>query len=156
MQSTIEEKVSKINLILETTMLRLSIILISNVNHTSLFTLGEKLVSEYCDELSDGGFWVWNHKTDEVYYSPKFCTILGYNYGELGKGFAGFNRGNLKQMKRGIDIIQTLIDTQSHDTFVNIIEFTKKDGGIILIECSGGILFIDNIPFVVLGTHKIK
>lgn len=156
MPSIIEEKVSKINSILETTMLRLSIILISNINYTALFSLGEKLVAEHCDELSDGGFWVWNHKTNEVYYSPKFCTTLGYDYGELGKGFSGFNRGNPEQMKIGMDTIQDLIDKRSHDTFVNIIEFTKKDGNIILVECSGAVLFIGDVPFVVLGTHKIK
>lgn len=156
MSFILEEKVSKINSILETTMLRLSIILISDVSHTALFELGEKLVSEQCDEISDGGFWVWNHNTNEVYYSPRFCTTLGYSYGELGKGFSGFNRGNPEQMKMGMALIQNLIDTKSHDTFINVIEFTKKDGSTILIECSGAVLFIDDIPFVVLGTHKIK
>lgn len=151
----IQEKVNKINSILESTMLRLSIILISN-HSDDLFEIGEKLVIDHCDEIANGGFWVWNHNTNEVYYSPKFCNTLGYEYGELGKGFGGFNRGNVEQMKNGMDMIQNLINTNSKDTFINYIDFTKKDGSIINIECSGAILFIGEIPFVILGTHKLK
>lgn len=153
---TVHEKVSAINSILEVTMLRLSIILIQNVSNATLFNVGEKLVADHCDEVADGGFWVWNHNTNEVYYSPKFCSTLGYTYGELGRGFGGFNRGNVEQMKRGLTMIQNLIDTKSHDTFVNAIEFTKKDGSTILIECTGAVVFIEDVPYVVLGTHKLK
>ncbi len=153
--SNIQEKVNKINSILETTMLRLSILLISDPSDT-LFELGEKLVIEHCDDIADGGFWVWNHNTNEVYYSPKFCNTLGYEYGELGSGFGGFNRGNIEQMKLNMGMIQKLIDKGSKDTFNNYIDFTKKDGSIISIECSGAILFIGEVPFVILGTHKLK
>lgn len=155
MPNIIQEKVTKIQSILEATMLKLSVILISN-HSDNLFDLGEKLVIEHCDEIANGGFWVWNHNTNEVYYSPKFCNTLGYKYGELGRGFGGFNRGNVEQMQKGMAMIDKLIAENSKDTFINNINFTKKDGSIITIECSGAILFIGEVPFVILGTHKLK
>lgn len=151
----VKEKVSKINSIIEITMLRLCITLIEKSNIISLFNLGEELIKKHCDEISDGGFWVWNHKTNEVYYSPKFCKTLGYEYGELGVGFSGFHLGNSDQMKHGMQLIDEIINNNTQDTFVNIIDFTKKDGKIIQIECSGAVLIIENVPYIVLGTHKI-
>ena len=148
------KKIQKINSILEVTMLRLSIILLQNKNST-LYEMGEQLVKDHCDEIASGGYWIWNHVTNEVYYSPKFCKTLGYEYGELGTGFGGFNRGNAEQMAKGMAMIQALIDSKSNDTFINHIVFTKKDGTTILIECSGTVIFICNVPFIVLGTHKI-
>lgn len=152
----VRKKVKKISSILEITMLRLSIVLLQNVSTSEMFSIGEKLVKEHFDEITDGGFWVWNHHTNEIYYSPKFCTTLGFDYGELGAGFSGFNRGNPAQMKTSLDNIQNLIDTKSHEAFTNTIEFTKKDGSIILIECSGAVVFIGDVPYIVLGTHKLK
>jgi PAS domain S-box-containing protein len=33
------------------------------------------------------GYWYWNRKTDETYYSPEYFTILGYEVNEFEPSF---------------------------------------------------------------------
>jgi PAS domain S-box-containing protein len=36
------------------------------------------------------GIWDWNMKSDEIYFSPRYFTLLGYNTGELKNNLDGF------------------------------------------------------------------
>jgi PAS domain S-box-containing protein len=38
---------------------------------------------EFAIEAADHGFWDWNLDTDEIYFSPVYFTMLGYEPGEL-------------------------------------------------------------------------
>lgn len=149
------KKINTINNIVENTMLKLKVVLLKD-KAQSLVELGKALTNTGCDDYTEGGFWLWNYNNNEVYYSPKFCNILGYEYDELGHGFGGFNRGNPIQIAYGMKVIDNLIKEHNTDHFVNTISFTKKDNTIINIECSGAVFFIDKKPYIILGTHKIK
>lgn len=121
----------------------------------TLSELGDLLVKSNSDELTNGGFWVWEYATNKVYYSPKFCNSLGYEYNEFKDGFGGFNRGDVEQMQYGMTLIQDLINAKSQDSFINKIDFQKKDLSIIHIECSGTVFYKFDNPYLILGTHKV-
>jgi len=151
---TVKEKIAKINSILETTILIVNIALL-DMKDKLLSQLGKELVELGCDEKTNGGFWLWKYKSNEVYASPKFCKSLGYDYEELGNDFNVFNIADKSELKIGVDKIKELIGLKSNDTFVNDIHFTKKDGTKILIECNGKVFYREDNPYVILGTHKI-
>jgi PAS domain-containing protein len=121
----------------------------------TLHELGELLISNNSDDLSSGGIWIWDYATSEVYYSPKFCEILGYDYGELCNGFGGFDRGDKANMAYGMKLINNLIEENLNENFINTIKFKKKDESDIIIQCTGTVLYRYGKPYIVLGTHKI-
>ena len=117
--------------------------------------LGELLVQNNSDLLSEGGIWIWEYNTNDVYYSPIFCETLGFEYGHWGNTFDGFNQGNKEDFATGVDMINKLIEKGDNGCFVNKIRFTKKDGTEINILCTGTIFFKNGKPDIVLGTHGI-
>lgn len=121
----------------------------------TLSELGELLVKSNSDELTNGGFWILEYASGKVYYSPKFCNVLGYDYNEFKDGFDGFNRGDAEQMQYGMMLINDLIKAKSQDSFINKIDFQKKDLSMIQIECSGTVFYKFDKPYLILGTHKI-
>jgi PAS domain-containing protein len=144
----------KMAIIHEGIVLKMGVALLSSRTN-SLQELGELLVETSSDLLPTGGLWLWDHETNEVFYSPKFCEALGYKYKELGTGFDGFNLANKDHLDHGLDMINKLIETNSNDTFINNIDYTAKDGSIVHIICRGTVFFIHNKPEIILGTHKI-
>ena len=154
MRTEIQHKIDKINIMLENAMLKLNFMIVSG-KAKSLIQLGEGLVSLDSDKYTNGGFWLWDYIANEIFYSPLFCTSLGFEYGELGNGFGGFDRGNAAQLKVEMDQIKNLVETKSLEIFTNFIDFRKKDNTILKVECRGEVLFLNNEPYVILGTRRI-
>lgn len=120
-----------------------------------LLPLGEHICYENLERLESGGIWLWDYQTNEVYYSEAFCESLGYNYGELGTGFSGFDLGNKEQMEAGMEMIKYLISIKSIGPFVNNITFTSKSKKQVPVECVGAVFYKNNDPYIVFGTHKL-
>jgi len=121
----------------------------------TLTELGELLINSKADDLSSGGIWIWQYDSGEVFYSPNFCETLGFEYGELGNDFTGFNRADTENLNYGMSLIDKLIESKSNENFINNIKFQKKDGQYIDIQCTGTVLYRYGKPYIVLGTHKV-
>ena len=122
----------------------------------NVLELGEMMLKTEADNIASGGYWIWDYATNEVYYSPKFCEVLGFSPGDFGNGFAGFDLGNKEQMAIGMGLINDLIANKSESVFVNPIAFEKKDSSILNCICSGTVFYKNGQPKYILGTHKLN
>ena len=118
--------------------------------------LGDKLLEMGSDELTNGGYWIWDYNTNEVYYSPLFCTSLGFDYGDFGTSLEGFYNSDEEMLSKGMKMIGKLIDEHSHGCFVNDVIYYSKDDKEVMVECSGTVFYKEDKPIYVLGTHKIR
>lgn len=148
-------KIDLLNAKINVLTLSLNIILYDN-KVENLQKLGEILCEQTLHQLEEGGIWLWNYQTNEVYYSNNFCKTLGYNYGELGTGFDGFNLGDEEHMSIGMKMINDLIANHSIEPFINDITYKTKSNGYVNIQCIGAVFYKDNLPYIILGTHKVK
>lgn len=125
-------------------------------DYDTMNEVGERMLDVDCDGLATGGFWIWDYRTNEVYYSPKFCVTLGFNYGDFGNSFDGFNLANKDMFDKGVNDIQKLISIKSNAIFMNEVLFTTKRLVDMHITCVGTVVYDDDEPTFVLGTHKIN
>jgi hypothetical protein len=52
-------------------------------------------------------------------------------------------------------MLNELIAKKSEACFINYLDYTKKDGDILNVECSGTCLYKNGEPYIVLGTHNL-
>jgi PAS domain S-box-containing protein len=101
------------------------------------------------------GFWEWNVKTDEVYYSPRYYTMLGYEPGEFDASVDSWEKlvepndlaaanAKCEAYFRG--------DTPEYQTEFRV---RAKSGEWVWILSRGAIVERDEEgePVLVLGTH---
>lgn len=121
----------------------------------SVQELGEILLDMQCDDLATGGYWLWDYQLEQVYYSPKFCASLGFNYNDFGNSFEGFNHSNNEELLTGLKMIDELITNKSNECFINNVTYYNKDNKSVNVICSGTVFYKDNEPTYILGTHKV-
>jgi PAS domain S-box-containing protein len=82
-------------------------------------------------EATSDGLWDWNMKTDEIYFSPRYFSLLGYNPGELKNNLKGFKtiRQVILSRKESLEIEFRLI---------------RKDGTYAWILSRGTLTFVEN------------
>lgn len=154
MEHNLISKIDFLNAKLNTLIISINVVMYEN-KAIDLKSLGELICRQNLQTLENGGLWLWDYNTNEVFYSFGFCEALGYQYGELGNGFDGFDRGNDQDMARGMEMINKLIDKQSIDPFINNIRYTTKSGNEIKVDCVGSVFYKEGKPYLILGTHKI-
>ena len=119
--------------------------------------LGLIMQERGCDDLTDGGFWLLNPNTNEMFFSDKFLLSFGYDRTDFINptfeqlyGFA-----IVEDLKRGEVDLTNILTEKSQRTFINNVRYNTKDSNIQEVECSGTVFFIKDEPVMVLGTHKI-
>jgi hypothetical protein len=147
-------KIDFLNAKLNTLIISINVVLYEKKS-IDLKSLGELICKQNLHNLENGGLWLWDYNTNEVFYSFGFCEALEYQYGQLGNGFEGFDRGDQKDMAKGIEMINKLIDKQSIDPFINRIKYTTKSNKEINVNCVGSVFYKEGKPYLILGTHKI-
>ena len=117
--------------------------------------IGEKMVD--CDELTDGGYWLIDAKTKEMYLSDKFLSVFGYDrtYFQSPTYNTLYEFAILEDLQRGEPDLQRLIDKKSQATFVNNVRYKCKDGSLQEVKCSGTVLFVHDEAVLMVGTHEL-
>jgi PAS domain S-box-containing protein len=106
-------------------------------------------------EGSRDGVWDWNVKTNEVFFSPRWKTMLGYSEEELPNRLEEwFNRIHRDDFDRALDAIQQHLrgDTPAYEVEHRV---QTKDGSYVWILARGKVMTRDEAgaPSRMVGTH---
>lgn len=122
---------------------------------TSVIEIGNLLQEIGSDVLTEAGFWIWDFKTQECYYSKKFLRLLGFSDTDHIK----FDSDLFKQLMLPESLEKAMMHTgekiQAVDrqTFVNAVHYKTVSGNIIQFYCSVTILYEDNKASILFGKH---
>ncbi len=105
-------------------------------------------------KASNDGLFDWNLETHEIYYSPGWKKMLGYEDNELPNDFSVWeNRTDPVDVKKSWELQQKLISKQI-DRFVMEFKMQHKDGHWIDILSRAEAIFNDSGEAVrIVGTH---
>jgi len=135
--------------------LKMGVVLLST-QHQSVLDIGAVLNKAHTDDLTSGGYWLYDWITNECYYSDNFIASMGYDRSEVSNKTDFFYKvANKEHLNHGFDMIYDLIKEMSETCFINELDYTRKNGEIIKIQCSGTVFYKFGEPIIVLGTHKI-
>ena len=82
---------------------------------------------------SNDGLWDWNLLTDEVYYSPRWKSMLGYKENELENHIDTWkNLVNIEDRDRVINIVNHCIENEKYDFEVEI-KLKHKDESVVTV-----------------------
>ncbi len=106
-------------------------------------------------EAADDGVWDWNMQTGEVYYSPRWLMMLGYDVDDLPPDVSTW-----EQLMHPDDAphVQQALDSHINDNSIYQIEhrLKYKDGDWKWIRAQGKVVerAEDGTPLRMIGTHK--
>jgi diguanylate cyclase (GGDEF)-like protein/PAS domain S-box-containing protein len=106
-------------------------------------------------EASGDGLWDWNRQTDQVTYSSRWKTMLGYGEQEIDNSFEAW-----KQLTHPDDLPQLLLAMEQHlsgksATFYSEFRLKCKHGGWLWVLSSGAAIHwdADGHPVRIIGTN---
>jgi hypothetical protein len=133
--------------------LKMGVILFSTKKQ-SVSEIGICLNELHSDDLTSGGYWLYDWETNECYYSEKLINSLGYNRCDVQNNTNFFYKvADNEHLNEGFKMIDELVLNKSELSFINDLNYTHKNGSIIKVECSGTVFYKFNEPIIVLGTH---
>ncbi len=103
---------------------------------------------------SNDGLFDWNLETNEIYYSPAWKRIIGYEEHELPNDFSVWESTiNKKDIRKSWELQQKLISKQT-DRFVLEFKMKHKDGHYVDILSRAEAIFNENGKAIrIVGTH---
>ncbi|MBX3008777.1 MAG: PAS domain S-box protein [Melioribacteraceae bacterium] len=134
---------------------------ISNYKQRELELKTAKLKAEESEErfklamrASNDGLFDWNLETNEIYYSPAWKKMLGYEDHELPNDFSVWeNSTDPGDVKKSLELQQKLISRQI-DRFETEFRMKHKDGHWVDILSRAEAIFNDNGKAIrMIGTH---
>lgn len=106
-------------------------------------------------EGSNDGLWDWNMEVDEVYYSPRWKNMLGYEDNEIEHSLeAGLNRVHPDDKQMVMDSVTDYIEGRSQK-FEVVMRMRHKYGGWVSILSRAFLVKreSDKKPVRLIGTH---
>lgn len=103
---------------------------------------------------SNDGLWDWNITTNEVYFSPRWKAMVGYNENELNEGFADFEKLlHPEDHDRVLGAVNDYL-TGKIDEYNIEFRFRHKDGHYVWILARGKAMRNpDGAPYRMAGSH---
>lgn len=131
-------------------------IAIASKNLNTIEEIGKLIQETGADDFTDGGFWLYGYDSNECYLSDKFLESLKYTRDEIISNVSFFYKtANNDHLNKGFEMLNELIEKKSESCFINYLDYTRKDGSIFNVECSGTCLYKFDKPYIVLGTHLL-
>ena len=116
----------------------------------------DNTIFEFIQELSLDGMWYWDlDNPEEEWMSPKFWSVLGYDYKDMPHSPSAWpDIVNADDLKLSNEIFLKHCDN-SEFPFDQTVRYTHKNGSIVWIRCRG-IAIRDNEgkPIRMLGSHQ--
>jgi PAS domain S-box-containing protein len=108
---------------------------------------------ELAIEGANDGLWDWNIATNEVYFSPRWKSMLGYDEDELPNEFESWNsKIHPQDKKKTLDNLDKYLN-QEIDIFENTHRLKHKNGSWIWILDRGKATFVDGKAIRMVGFH---
>ena len=108
---------------------------------------------EFALEGSVDGLWEWNITTNEVYLSPKWKRILGYEDNEIKNEFSSWeNLVDPKDKNKTLQLIEKYLEDKI-DSFETKFQMKHKDGHYIPILSRAKKQIDNNQEIRLIGTH---
>jgi len=103
---------------------------------------------------ANDGLWDWNLETDEVYYSPRWKSMLGYDEHELENVFETWaNLMHPDDRNRVLRMVDIYLSGEA-DSFEVEMRMIHKNGHVVFIMARVFSVFTEkNKPIRLLGTH---
>lgn len=124
----------------------------SELSHADLVKLKERF--ELALEGANDGLWDWNLLTNEVYFSPRWKSMLGYDVTEIKNDLDEWsNRVHPDDIKRAYDTVKDHIDGLTN-TYAVEFRMQHKDGHYVDILARGKVIREPGgTPARIVGTH---
>jgi hypothetical protein len=92
-----------------------------------------------------------------MYYSPKFKASFGFDEcDEFAPEYSTFTQyANQEDLEKNETLIREVIAAKSEQCFTNKVRYTTRYGLNFTVNCSGTVLYKNNTPIIVLGSHEI-
>ena len=110
---------------------------------------------QFALEGSGEGVWDWDVARDEVYYSPRWCEMLGYQHGEIGTSLDEWrSRIHPDDLAQVAHAVQDHLEGHS-ETYRTEHRMRHRDGGYIWVLDRGRVVerSDDGQPLRIIGTH---
>jgi len=103
---------------------------------------------------ANDGLWDWNLLTNEVYFSPRWKSMLGYEIDEIKNGLDEWSsRVHPDDLQRALDTVKNYIEGVT-DSYAVEFRMQHKDGHYVDILARGKVIReSDGTPARLVGTH---
>ena len=119
--------------------------------------IGNKLVGKGFDNLTDGGFWIWDINNNIEFYSPNFRKSLGFkgekDFPSIPTSWQSYIDGNCLTI--AISNFNRAVKSKGKEPYYQEVKYTTKKGEELNVLCSGMVINENNSPKFLVGTHKI-
>ena len=131
---------------------------VASAKSCDVLEIGGYLTEMGCDDMVDGGFWVWDVTTNTEFYSKNFKTSLGFSETDEFPSHASswqdlLSNNELELVKLNF---RMHLNTDGEHPYKQLVNYPVKGGGMISVICSGTLFSDDqNAPKIMVGSHKI-